>query len=105
MKSVVIFFLLLFFASALPAVVVAPNSQCPDQFIGKVSAVIEPTVDSALAINKVVFTNIEQIEGHSKETVLVDVLKNGMIKTKIGDVFEVSLRKGVLCQLRKLDHH
>lgn len=102
MKSVLVFFVLLFFASSLPAVVVAPHSQCPDQFIGKVTAIIEPAIDSAMAVNKVIFTNIEQLEGFTEETVLIDILKNGFIKMQVGDIFEVSLRKGVLCQIEKI---
>jgi len=104
MKNVSIFFLLLFFASSLPAVVQAPNSQCSDQFIGKVAAIIEPAVDSAFAVNKVAFTNVETLEGDLGETVFVDILA-GVLKPKVGEVFKLSLRKGVLCQIDKLGLH
>lgn len=104
MKNVIFFFLLLFFASQLPAVVVSSHSQCPDQFVGRVASIIEPSVDSAFATNKVVFTNLESISGDLGETVFVDILRNGMLKPKVGDVFKISLRKGVLCLVEELGH-
>lgn len=105
MKNVIFFFLLLFFTSQLPAVVVAPNSKCPDQFIGKVASIIGPAMDSPFATNKVIFTNMETLSGDLAESVLIDILKNGMLKPKVGDVYKISLRKGVLCLIEELGHH
>lgn len=104
MKSVVIFILLLFFASSVPATVVAPQADCPDKFIGKVASIIPPAVDSPFAVNKVVFTNKKTISGDLKEQVFVDILKNGFHKIEVGEVYNISLRQGALCFIEVISH-
>lgn len=105
MKSMIFLFLLIFFASSTPASVVSNRIQCPDQFIGKVASIIEPEVDSAFATNKVIFTNQKNLSGDLGDSVFVDILRNGLIKPKVGEVYQVSINKGALCQIEEIDHH
>lgn len=104
MKSVLFLFLLIFFASSAPATVVIPHSLCPDQFLGRVASIIEPSVDSAFATNKVIFTNVKLISGSLGESVFINILKNGLVKPRVGELYQLSTRKGVLCSIEKFDH-
>ena len=104
MKNIVIVFLLLLFASKVPAVVVSPQAQCPDKFIGKVASIIPPAVDSPFAVNKVIFTRIKTISGEIVDQVFVDILKNGFENFTIGETYNISLREGVLCFIEPVDH-
>ena len=104
MKNIVIVFLLIFFASAVPAVVVSPQAHCPDKFIGKVASIIPPAVDSPFAVNKIIFTKIKTISGRVEERVFVDILKNGFEDFTVGESYTVSLREGVLCFIEPVNH-
>ena len=83
---------------------VAPQVNCPTQFRGIASEVIEPEgATSALSKERVVFEVQEAIKGSVAETMEVEFLKFGPLNLEVGKEYVVQLSKGKLCWVEAVE--
>lgn len=85
------------------ATVQVPNFECPDQFEGVVTEVVDAFgPESSLSTHKVIFTVDRMIKGDLKEKFIVDVLKYGPFDLEQGAHYEVHLKNGRICSIERL---
>jgi hypothetical protein len=83
--------------------VVVRAMDCPDQFEGRVKAIIEPVGSThVFSVNKVIFENHRLLKGNVKDEVTLDVLQNGPFQIESRKDYRVQLRNGKVCWIDEL---
>jgi hypothetical protein len=91
------------FPFSVSSTVVMRAVDCPDQFEGRVKAVMEPFGPShVFSMNKVIFENHRLIKGNVPEQVSLDILQNGPFKFETQKDYRVQLRNGKVCWIEEL---
>lgn len=99
MKLMMLFLL----STSVQATVTAGSDLCPDEFEGRVKAVVDELgPDHAFATKQVIFLNQETLRGEVKNQIVVDILKNGPFEVEPGKEYRVLLRKGKLCWIESI---
>ncbi len=83
---------------------VAPEINCPTQFRGIASEIIEPEgATHTLSKQRVVFAVEETIKGLASGNMEVEFLKYGPLVIELGKEYVVQLNKGKLCWLEVVE--
>jgi hypothetical protein len=79
------------------------SSKCSNQFVGEVINMADSSTPfSSLEKIKLDFFVQSRTKGKSREYEEVYYPKNGIKSFKVGDTFEVKLKDGLLCSLKKI---
>ena len=103
MKKLLTSCLLFSLSTASFATVTVTEIDCPEQFEGKVRAIVDDFgPEKVMSFRKVVFDNLHTLKGDVPEHVSLDVLKNGPFSIKAGEEYRVQLNEGKLCWIERL---
>ncbi len=103
MKKLLILGLLSLFSLSSLATVTIDHIDCPEQFEGKVRAIVDDFgPEKVMSFQKVVFDNLHTLKGEVPKHVSLDVLKNGPFAIEAGEEYRVQLNEGKLCWIERL---
>lgn len=103
MKKLLSIGLLSLFASSVYSTVTISEIDCPEQFEGKVRAIVQDFgPEKTMSFQKVVFDNLHTLKGDVPKNVSLDVLKNGPFAIEAGEEYRVQLNEGKLCWIERL---
>jgi hypothetical protein len=88
---------------AIPSMGTVTAGSCPDEFEGRVKAIVEQTGPrGAFVTQQVIFTNYQTLRGEVPDQVLIDMLSDGPFNVEAGRDYRVQLREGKLCWIEKI---
>lgn len=103
MKKILSIGLLSLFATSSFATVTIDQIDCPEQFEGKVRAIVQDFgPEKTMSFQKVVFDNLHTLKGDVPKNVSLDILKNGPFSIEAGEDYRVQLNDGKLCWIERL---
>ena len=95
--------LVLIFPFSVWSTVVMKTVDCPDQFEGRVKAIIEPVgPGQVFSMNKVIFINNRLIKGSASDEVSLDIIQNGPFEIEHDKDYRVQLRNGKVCWIEEI---
>jgi hypothetical protein len=103
MKKLLTLSSLIFLSSTVFATVTISEIDCPEQFEGKVRAIVQEFgPEKTMSFQKVVFDNLHTLKGEVPKNVSLDILKNGPFSIEAGEEYRVQLNEGKLCWIERL---
>lgn len=79
------------------------TTSCPVKFIGKVIKIQENQAPSSFQKLNITFKVEKIIRGDLKDYTTIKVLRDGRHKFRIDQLFNIELRKNLICSIHKFD--
>lgn len=103
MKKLLTLSLLSLFSLSAFATVTVDAIDCPEQFEGKIRAIVDEFgPEKAISFQTVVFDNLQTLKGEVPKNVSLDIMKNGPFSLEAGEEYRVQLNEGKLCWIERL---